>query len=290
MNIEKAINETGVDWVNYSAGTFKNDDVDAKYNKSTNEIILTATELGADSNEFTTVVNDWEFSQKELNKGKLINQFQNKTLTGGTNPTWDSVYNGIKLINVVKDVLHKEQGTDFDFIISTNKINIANRKYGTIGNLISVISNCNACEFKNTSGEFTVTLDGGQDPSIETCINKLVEVITTNNTDVNVEKDLVKKEIKITYKESGAKGNIPVDSTCLNAYWDCNKKLSGGENGLTDNEEVCIFQETGEVISDTNKNVIDSFNFEELTLKYGVNRLIVKGNCYLQFNIKYKLL
>lgn len=293
-NIERAINGNGIDWIHYSKGTFKNEDVEAKYDKTTNTISVTANENGSEGNSIVTVVNDWEESRKQSEQGEIINQFDNNTLKGGLDPSYDNIdeIKGKRLIEYIKECLQLDNDNiNFEYSSSNrNTIKITNKKYGTLGNLIPVISNCYSCDFKTIDDKFTVTLDGGKDALMNEIIPKLAQVIKENNTDLNITYDLDKKLINVVSKTTGKKSNITVSTTAMNTYWDCNKKLIGGQDGLVDGEEVYVDSENGYIESTKNVNVVDVFNNEELELVTGVNRLIVKGNCLIQFNMKYKLL
>ncbi|MBN3451404.1 distal tail protein Dit [Clostridium botulinum] len=286
-NIVKAINEEGRDWVEYSKGTYEHDDVRAEYDKSSKIINIKAKERGSKGNKISSVVNDWENTQKLLRQNYKINQFEFPNLVKGKDAIYSELddTNGKSLIAYITDVL-KTNEDKMNISFSNNTINIISKKYGSINNIIPVLSNCYSCNFYDIKDNPAVTLEGGKDPSVNTILQALYSTIDN----VFCKMDLENQTITVTHKEVGKKTNINISTTAINAYWDNGKKLYGGRDGLVNDEEIYIEGESGYIESNKNKGIVDVYNGNDLVLKYGENRLLIKGNCFIRFKTKYKFL
>ncbi|QDY27166.1 hypothetical protein [Clostridium botulinum] len=193
--------------------------------------------------------------------------------------------NGKSLIAYIVDVL-KTNEDKMNISFSNNTINIISKKYGSINNIIPILSNCYSCNFYDIKDNPAVTLEGGKDPSVNTILQALYSTIDN----VFCKMDLENQTITVTHKEIGKKTNINISTTAINAYWDNGKKLYGGRDGLVNDEEIYIEGESGHIESNKNKGIVDVYNGNDLVLKYGENRLLIKGNCFIRFKTKYKFL
>lgn len=290
-NIVKAINEEGRDWVEYSKGTYEHDDVRAEYDKSSKIINIKAKERGSKGNKISSVVNDWENTQKLLRQNYKINQFEYPNLVNGKDAIYSEIddTNGKSLIAYITDVL-KTNEDKMNISFSNDTINIVSKKYGSINNIIPILSNCYSCNFYDIKDNPAVTLEGGKDPSINTILNALHSTINNNSNEVASDLDLENQTITVIHKKIGKKTNINISTTAINAYWDNGKKLYDGKDGLVTDEEIYIEGESGHVESNKNKGIADVYNCNDLVLKYGENRLLIKGNCFIRFKTKYKFL
>ncbi len=108
--------------------------------------------------------------------------------------------NGKSLIAYITDVL-KTNEDKMNISFSNNTINIISKKYGSINNIIPILSNCYSCNFYDIKDNPAVTLEGGKDPSINTILQALYSTIDN----VFCKMDLENQTITVTHKEIGKK-------------------------------------------------------------------------------------
>lgn len=312
LNIVKAINNTGVTGVEYSQYTFKHPKVLAQISSS-DEVELNAIEYGSKGNIPVSLID----------KIDPRNRFLTSSLEGGRDCTQDNAIRALaKTILEQNDkderynkdqydvsynstsltVTHKMCGKKYNDIICLANITqqeqtpylITNTGIGVDnGNLVNL--NDLLTREKQVAKWDNFTFIGGEDPTIEECIMSLKNKILSNQgTEVMV--DYMKNSdgtddktgLNIEYVEIGEKGNIPMNTTCVNGKLS-GKKLKGGIDGLQVSETIVIDSENQTIVSSTGKDRYKNFNGNWLSIPLdGVMLRVKKGNFVITFAYKEK--
>lgn len=267
-NIIYTINDISeYEGIKYGDGTKEHDLVEAE-KKSDTKIKIIAKEAGTKGNDITTEVD----STADI-------YFDDDNTKGGEDCNPSEIIEGLK--NKIED-----RYNDVDYMVDDDQDNedtlyIKAKVPGSKGNDIKTLSDCNNGEWDND------TLKGGKDASIDEIGEELADTIDSIDN-LEAEYDSDDQKIKVTYKEKGSKGNVNVDDTIFNGYWD-SYTLTGGDDSLLKDETIYIDNENEYIETDLEDTYrYNEFNDNFLKLVRGKNILKISGKCKIKFRYYFR--